>query len=290
MPLIDIILNFAALLLWLNWRAIDFGAISSPRVSIVSNLKKLNRSPSRWIFLGILVALLLARSVIYWQLGSALNWVATIPLGPITLPFRSDHWWRIFTYSFLSFGVLVGFFYLGLLLLSIVNSRVSDAEPMQKLVRLHMGWMERLPLFLRLLLPLATAVAGWICLRPLLMGLGLTPVGVPFRQTIEQGFIIALNVYFVWGYYILVLLGLYVLNSYIYFGAAPLWNYISQTGRRLLTPLQWLPLKIGRFDFAPIVIMVCLFFTVKGANWGLQKVLPEIYGPKSTETQFRNNR
>src|SRR5438874_4262659 len=99
MSLIDLILNLAGLLLWLNWRAIDFGAISSPRVSIVSNLKKLNRSPSRWIFFFILIAVLLIRAVIYWQLGSALNWVATIPLGPITLAFRSDYFWRIFAYS-----------------------------------------------------------------------------------------------------------------------------------------------------------------------------------------------
>ena len=290
MSLIDLILNLAAILLWLNWRAIEFGAISSPRVSIVSNLKKLNRSPSRWIFFGILIALLVVRAVIYWQLGSALNWVATIPLGPVSLSFRSDYWWRIFTYSFLSFGIMLGFFYLGVLLLSVINSRISDADPMQKLVRLHMGWLEQMPLVIRILSPLVITVAAWTGLRPLLIYLGLTPI-VPLSQTLEQGTIIALNAYFVWGYYIFVILGLHILNSYIYFGTAPLWNYISQTGRRLLFPLEWLPLKIGRLDFTPLIVMICLFLAMKGANWGLQKVLPEVYGPqRSTQSKFPGNR
>ena len=113
MSLIDLILNLAALLLWLNWRAIDFATISSPRVSIVSNLKRLNRSPSRWIFFVILLAVLLGRAVIYRQLGAALDWVAAIPLGPTTLHFRSDNWGRILLFSFLSFGVVLGIFYMG---------------------------------------------------------------------------------------------------------------------------------------------------------------------------------
>jgi hypothetical protein len=267
MSLIDLILNLAALLLWLNWRAIDFGAISSPRVSIVSNLKKLNRSPSRWIFLGILIALLVVRAIIYWQLGSALNWIATIPLGPVTLSFRSDYWWRIFTYSFLSFGLVLGIFYLGLLFFSIVNTRISDADPLQKLVRLHVGWLEHLPWFVRLLLPFAITLTAWVCLRPLFLGLNLIPQTSTFRQTIEQGAIIGLNAYFVWKFYLLALLFLYVLNSYIYFGRAPIWNYIAQTGRRLMAPLQWL--RIGRLDFAPLLAMAVVFFGARFAEWGL---------------------
>ncbi|MDB6025354.1 MAG: hypothetical protein JWM68_1577 [Verrucomicrobiales bacterium] len=274
MPLIDLILNLAALLLWLNWRAIDFAAISSPRVSIVSNLKKLNRSPSRWIFFVILLAVLLGRAVIYRQLGPALDWVAAIPLGPTTLHFRSDYFGRIFLFSFLSFGVVLGIFYLGLLFFSIVNTRISDADPLQKLIRLHMGWLERLPLFIKLFLPLLVPLCLWICVRPLLIYLNLVPETSSFRHAVEQGVVIGLNAYFIWKYYILAVLVLHVLNSYIYFGAAPVWTYIAQTGRQVMLPLSRLPLLAGRFG--PLVELLCIifamaliFFGAKYAQWKL---------------------
>lgn len=268
MSLIDLILNLAALLLWLNWRAIEFDTIRSPRVSIVSNLKRLNRAPSRWIFLGILLALLFGRAFIYRQLGPALDWVAAIPLGPTTLHFRSDYLARILAYSFLSFGVVLAVFYLGLLFFSMVNGSVSDADPLQKMIRLHLGWIERLPLPGKLLLPAVIGVLVWISLRPLVLYLNLIPP-TPFRHTLEQGAVIGLNSYFIWKYYIIGLLFLYVLNSYIYFGAAPLWGYVAQTGKRLMSPLNWLPLQIGRFDFNPILAILIIFLGAKYTEIGL---------------------
>ncbi len=272
MPLIDLILNLAALLLWLNWRAIDFETIRSPRVSIVSNLKKLNRSPSRWIFFIILVSLLILRAVIYWQLGSSLDWVAAIPLGPTTLHFRSDYFSRILLFSFLSFGIILGIFYLGLLLLSIVNAAVSDADPMQKLVRLHLGWLERLPVILKLFVPILIPTVLWIVLSPVFLKVKIIPQPKDFPHILEQGLVIGINAYLVWKYYLIALLVLYTLNNYIYFGTAPVWGYISQTGRKLLVPLHWLPLRIGRLDFTPALAIAAIFFVAKYAELGLVKL------------------
>ena len=70
-----------------------------------------------------------------------------------------------------------------------------------------------------------------------------------FRHTVEQGVVIGLNAYFIWKYYILAVLFLHVLNSFIYFGAAPIWGYIAQTGRWLMLPLSRLP-PLGR-TFGP---------------------------------------
>jgi uncharacterized protein YggT (Ycf19 family) len=47
--------------------------------------------------------------------------------------------------------------------------------------------------------------------------------------------------------------------SYVYIGSSPLWDFITTTGRNLVAPLGWLPLRLGKFDFAPLVGVVLIF-------------------------------
>ena len=88
MGLIDFILNLAALLLWLNWLSVRTGPVAQP-YSLAGTLKKAGTSLAhRWKFLLALVALLAFRSLIYWQVGSAVNWRPQIPLVVITVFFK----------------------------------------------------------------------------------------------------------------------------------------------------------------------------------------------------------
>src|SRR6188768_3811214 len=104
MSAVDAILNFAGLLLWLKWR--DKGQELSARgISLIATLKKAGtRYPRIWFLLALLI-LLVIRSFLYWQLGSALKWMPRIWLGLIPLPFRSDYFGRMFLFSFFSFAV-----------------------------------------------------------------------------------------------------------------------------------------------------------------------------------------
>jgi uncharacterized protein YggT (Ycf19 family) len=242
MSLIDFILNVAGLLLWLNWRAVR----PSQRVAPPS---------ARWWFLAGLAALLVGRAVFYWQAGTRLNWVPDIPLGPTALLFRSDLPARMLLYSLFSFGATLGFFYLCLLFLSVVNASVPEANPVQRLVRLHLGWLERWPNALKVLLPLLLVTALWGALHPLLFKIGLVPAAPP-RSLLAQGAVIGLAAYLALQYLILGFLILYVLNSYVYLGDSLFLDFVNNTSRGMLRPLRWLPLRIGRVDLAPLAGMV----------------------------------
>ena len=175
MSLIDFILNVAGLLLWLNWRAVPTPRVAPPGTTGLGLPRREDPPRARWRYLLGLLALLLGRAVFYWQAGSGLKWDPGIRLSAIALLFRSDLPGRMLLFSFFSFGAALGFFYLCLLLLSSVNAPVSDADPAQRLVRLHLGRLERWPNAVKLLLPLLVTTALWCALNPLLLWIGMVP-------------------------------------------------------------------------------------------------------------------
>ena len=179
MGLINFILNLAGLLLWLNWRSIRFDPLvkTSP-ATLAGTLRRAEpRRLKRWHLLAALGALLLLRALLYWQIGSAVDWTPNFHLGgiDIAIPFRSDSWWRMVLFSGLSFAVTLGVCYLWLLLLSLVNGPRDGADPLQKLVRLHLGRVDRWPWPVKLLLPLLVSLLGWYLLSLLLSRLGIIP-------------------------------------------------------------------------------------------------------------------
>src|SRR5690348_6773050 len=112
MGLIHFILNTAALLLWINWRTMSFPVSARQgSVSLVGTLKRTAPSEAkRWVGLAYLAALLLIRSIFYWQIGPGLDWAPRLHLGAISLPFRSDFPSRMLLYSGATFLVLLGGF------------------------------------------------------------------------------------------------------------------------------------------------------------------------------------
>jgi uncharacterized protein YggT (Ycf19 family) len=269
MALIDLILNLAGLMLWLKWHDIYEPPSRQLTLSLLSTLKPAGGSKSKRFFLVALLVLLFVRALFYWQVGAALGWVAQLHLTPIPLSFRSDFFLRILLYSFLSFGATLGVFYLWLLLLSIVNQKLSDADPQQRWVRLQLGWIARLPMVLRFILPVFLLGGLWVCIHPVLAKMGLLPPAKGTASLMEQSFVIGLGSYFAWKYLLLGVLLLYLLNSYVYLGNLPFWTYINATGRALLRPIAWLPLQLGKIDFAPVVEIVAIFLILEFGERGL---------------------
>ncbi|MDB6018892.1 MAG: hypothetical protein JWR19_3381 [Pedosphaera sp.] len=263
MSAIDFILNLAGLLLWLNWRSLRFDPLArTSAASLVGTLRKADPSgPKRWKFLAALAALLFIRALLYWEIGPAMEWTPNLQLGPIALSFRSDFLGRMLLFSALSFGITLAVFYLWLLLLSLANRRVADLDPLQKLVRQHLGWIEPWPNAIKSLLPLFLAGLCWLLLHPLLTHLALIPKAKSWPQIIEEAAVIGLGTYLSWKYLIAVILALHLLNSYVYLGNHPLWSFINTTARNLLVPLRWgwLPLRVGRLDFAPVAGVALVF-------------------------------
>lgn len=273
MGLINFILNLAGVLLWLNWRSIRFDPLvkTSP-ATLAGTLRRADpRRLKRWHFLAALGALLLLRALLYWQIGSAVDWTPNLHLDVIdrAIPFRSDTWWLMLLFSGLSFGITLGLFYLWLLLLALVNGRRAEADPLQKLVRLQLGRVDRWPWPVKALLPLLITLLLWYLLSLLFCRLSLIPPISSNTHRLEQAIVIGLGSYLSWKYLIGGLLALYLVGSYVYLGNQPLWNFVAMTGGNLLIPLRRAPLRLGKVDFAPLVGIALVFLGAELAERGL---------------------
>ena len=255
MSLINFILDIVGLLLWLNWLSLHFDPLAkTSAATLVGTLRKADPSgPRRWQSLAAVAGLVVIRAYIYYQIGPALNWTPRIVLAPVELPFRSDLFWYLLIFSVLSLACTLAIFYFSLLLLSVANQSLPDDDPLQKLVRQYFNWFERWPTPLKLLLPLLTGALFWIGLHPLLTRLAIVPPVNRFSQLLAQAAIIGAGTYLSLKYVIIGVLCLHMLNSYVYLGDHPVWNYINGTARHLLCPLRSLPLRVGKIDLLPLV-------------------------------------
>jgi len=264
---VDFILNVAGLLLWLNWRSIQFDPLTRRTpATLMGTLRPASPKKLRpWHLLIFIILLLVVRAAIYWWIGSATNWTAKLDLGAVVLPFRSDWFWHILVYSFCSFGLALGIFYLCLLPLSLL----AGPEPMHRLVKIPLGQVDDWPRWAKAILPLVVTGIVWWVVSWLFCGLRIMPPPIAPAHRIEQSIVLGLDSYLIWRFPLGGLLLLHLLNSYIYFGKHPFWKYVNETSQKLLLPLQQLPLRLGRMDFAPLVGIIILFIFANVAENGL---------------------
>ena len=275
MSVIDWILNLACVLLWLNWRSVRLNAIpAAPGISLLGTLRPADSRPTtRWSYLIGVLAILFFRGLFYHQIGSAMSWMPTLELGAVSVPFRSDRLARILSYSFLVFGVWLAGFYAWVLLLSACNRETPDTDPIQRMVRLHLGRLEWWPASLKLLFVPLAAMLIWAGLRPALVHLGLIPAANSNLQFWAQSVIIGAASLVLWKY---LLLGVFVLSfadTYVFLGNSPVWHFASTTARNLLRPLRLWPLRLGRIDFSSITGILLVI----AISEGLARALPIIY-------------
>ncbi|HWD18606.1 MAG TPA: hypothetical protein VHB20_04960 [Verrucomicrobiae bacterium] len=268
MSLVDLILNLVGLLLWFSWRGVTVPAPATG-MTLASTLRPAGPPPRRWIYLASLLALLAVRGVLYWQLGPPVDWVPKLPLGPTTLSFSSNFPERIFLFSGLSFAVTLGIFYIWLLLLSWPAARAGDSDAGQRLIRAHLGAVGRWPNGIKILLPLIIVAGAWCALHPLLSRLGMAPPASSPLRLAGQGAVIGLAVYLTLKFLLLALFSLHLVTSYVYLGEFSVWKVVNTTTRELLRPAQWLPLRAGKIDFAPVAAIVVVFVGAEFCQRGL---------------------
>ena len=267
MAYVDFILNLAAVLIWAKWRSLPFDPFNKRTpATLVGTLRR--AAPShfrRWHLLAAIIGLLILRAFLYRWVGPAFTpvWVGKLNLGVTMLPFRSDFLARMLTFSFLSFGMALGIFYWWLLLLTLLNGKSTAAEPMQRLVRMQLGGIDGWPRWVKLVSPFTvTALVWWLTSWPLTW-LEIIPRPLSFLHRLEESLVIGLGSYLVWKILVLALLVLRLLNTYVYFGKHPFWNYVNTTALTLFAPLQKVPLRVGKVDLAPIVGMVLVFLAAE---------------------------
>jgi hypothetical protein len=272
MGLIHFILDLAALLLWLNWRAKPYDALAAATpATLVGTLRRAESRPvKRWYFLAALIGLLLLRAVLYRALGPALNWTGQLNLGVTSLAFKSDLFDRMLLFSVLSFAVTLVVFCFWLLLLAILGRGDRESISPVRLARAQLGFSDGWPVWLKLLLPFLTGFTSWWALTWPLSAWSLIPSPGSEMVRLAQAGLVGLGSYLAWKYLVLALLGLHLLHNHVYFGPNPLWSFVDQAARLLLAPLRFLPLRLARLDLAPVVgIGLVLLFT-HGAEHGLR--------------------
>jgi len=272
MALVDFILNLAGLLLWLNWRSTRFDPLGQRTpATLIGTLRRADTQRlRRWHLLAALAGLLLFRAVIYWQIGSATRpaWAGTLDLGVVIPAFVSNSFVRMVLFSGLSFGLVLGVFYLWLLLFSLLAG--PEPPPFHRFVRIQLGGIDRWPRWLKCLLPLLVTASAWWLASWVLAPLQIIPPPLSAAHRLEEALVIGLGSYLSWKYPAAALLLLHLLNSYIYFGKQPAWEYVNATARTLLSPLRALPLRLSKADFAPVVGIVLIFLFAQLAQNGIQ--------------------
>ena len=272
MSLIDLILNLASLLLWLNWRTLPFDPLSTATpATLIGTLRRAEpASYKRWHFAAALGALLMLRASFYRLLGPTVEWTGTLNLIATRLAFRSDSFTLMLLYSALSFGLLLGIFILCLLLLSVLSPDSGGNHFLIRLARAHLGFVAGWPTWRKLVLPFPAGLALWWLWSWPLAWWGLIPQPVSAVARLAQATLVGLSAYFAWKYLIAALLTAYLLHNYLYLGRHVIWNFVDETARQLLKPLRQLPLRIGKVDFAPVVAIVMLFLAAQIAEHGLR--------------------
>jgi hypothetical protein len=215
------------------------------------------------------LALVVIRPMLYWLLGPALNWMPQISLGVITLPFRSDFLGRMFLFSFLSFGTTLAFFYLSLILLSILVGKQILTDPLRGIIRVQLGKIDSFPAIFKAFLPWFATLVLWCLLHKPLVDLGMVPATKSYAHLVEQGVVVGLGIYLAWKYLLVGILLLHLLNSYIYIGTWPFWTFIENPARQILKLVCWIPLRVSKIDFAPLVMTAMIIFGAEYASRGL---------------------
>jgi uncharacterized protein YggT (Ycf19 family) len=273
---INLFLNLAGLLLWLSWCSVRFDPLYQRKpATLMGTLRR--AEPQRfkqWHLPIIIIALLLLRAVLYYWIGSAADWIAKLDLGVTVLPFRSDWFLRILVFSFCSFGATLVFFYLCLLPLSLL----AGPEPIHSFVKIPLGRVDAWPVWARVILPLIVTATLWWTGSWLFTWLQILPTPAASAQRIEQSIVIGLDGYLAWRYPLALILLLYLVSSYIYFGKHPFWKYVEATAQKLLSPLRGIPLRVGRMDFAPIITLALILLVAHLLEHGLYLKFAHIPG------------
>jgi uncharacterized protein YggT (Ycf19 family) len=271
MGFVDLLLNLAGLLLWLTWRSFRFDPLVQrvPR-TLAGTLKPLRTPKLKGSgFLLSLLGLLVFRAVVYYEIGPAADWTPKLDFGLVVLALRSHFFLTASLFSVLSFLRVLVIFYFWLLILVIFDRTPAEEDSIQRMVRLHLGRIERWPWWIQLFLAASIVTGSWVLLHPVLVGTAIVPRCQNLGHLVEQGLLVSGALFLTLKYLLPVLLFLYFVTSYVYLGASPLWNFVSLRARSILTPLRSLPLRFSKVDLAPLAGVLIILLLLQVAPYAI---------------------
>tara|TARA_B100001123_G_scaffold132559_1_gene153762 strand:+ start:1931 stop:2749 length:819 start_codon:yes stop_codon:yes gene_type:complete len=246
------ILNLIGLLFWVLWRA---GTLLRPKPS--NALAGPTPRPGKifkhsWVYLIGLIVLLTLRAVFYNQFGPGLNWTPSMELIHEAPHFRSDFFPRALAYSILSFSRWLIALYICFALLITIIPKEDSSGIWGSFLRCQFSRLGKLQ-----------TIALWVTALLLASLLHIveiewmTLIGVRVENTQNYHHLPLLVMldFRAATYLTMVIVSLYILNSFIYFGEKKFWKKVDDCGKQLLAPIRKIPLMVGKLDLAPFVVM-----------------------------------
>ncbi|MDB6052694.1 MAG: hypothetical protein JWN25_217 [Verrucomicrobiales bacterium] len=258
MWLFDFILDWVALLLWLRATSFKTSPVERPRtISPLASIKPADHlTPCLWAGAAML-AVIVGRAVIYWKIGTAVDWMPTINFPSIAIPLRSNSFGRMLTLSCLTFGVTLYLFYTYLLLLISLTPGLETSSRIITFLRKKSGVMRYFPKTALCVFPFACGFLFWTFSRWIWVGFGLLPES-SWGSILKEACVLGLNAFLPLQYLLYGLLGFAFMNSTIFFGTSQIVQILSAASKALLAPFRRIPLTLGKWDLVPILLIILI--------------------------------
>lgn len=270
MVFVILLLDLTAIFLWLSFRRVGADP-TRPAGTLLGNLRPAAPVARRsWLSLVLLIALVVLRPLLIAPLAAALDATPTWSPGPIVIAFRADDWLRLYLFSTTSFLWTALAAYSGLLGFCWLCRGAPELRSFEEFGVHLAGRLGRLPGALLIVLPIVIAALVWLPLSHLLEREHLLPISKGGGPWYLQSFILGSAVWLPVRWPVLAVLFLRMLHNHVYLGEHPFWTFVQAGGRRLQFPMAWLPLQIGRMDFAPLISGLLYWGVGEMALFGLQ--------------------
>ncbi|MFZ9854612.1 MAG: YggT family protein [Limisphaerales bacterium] len=270
MAFINLLLDLVVLVLGLSVLGIGTRAPTHRAGTLLGNLKPAESRPTRsWKPVALLVVLLFLRPFLYRILSDVLGEIPSWNAIPASIPFRPDSFLRLLLFSWVSFLWTLIHFLCWVLLLSALSKACRDPANWNRFFEELIGPLVRCPLPLSLLLPGLAAGLLWLTLRWPLRMMAIAPAPASTAALLEQSILVGLGVWVSIRWLLGGLLLLRLINTYVYLGNNPFWDFVHQIGGIPLLPFRRLPLQIGKLDLSPLLAAAVVFLVAAGVERAL---------------------
>ncbi len=286
MEWLHLILNLIALLLWVHWRNAPTSAVSAKNKTLGTRLKQFSlRIAHGSLGLLLLATLLVGRAWFYHQIAPEVDWQPRLTLiiytpqitTNLSLPFAWADFGKQLAFSVVSFSNWLVLYNFVLVFFSVLKPDINEARGWRHFLRGQLGIIDRLPNLLKIPLTLILGASVHYGAAWWLLQLDIMPPQTPETLMHLSSGMAILDLRIV-TWCAMTVLGLYTLNSYIYFGGQKFWKIIESSGQCLLRPFHLIPMKWGKVDFTPLAGLALtwggvLLIQPEQLNWLYQRLV-----------------
>jgi len=270
MALLNLLLDLVALVLFLSGLGVGTRMPTHRAGTLLSNLKLAESTRGRrWPLFAALAALLLLRPWFYSSVAEVSGWIPSWDPVPATVPFRPDFPSRLLVFSVVSFAWTLLQFLSWILFAAALSRMTREPSAWNRFFHDMLGPYSRMPAVLMIVLPAVGGALFWAAMALPFQAIGILPPIRSWEHLALQSGLVGLGVWVAGSWMVCGLLILRLINSYVYLGTHPFWDFVHQVGGALLRPVEWIPARIGKLDLTALVAAALVAAGARAAELGL---------------------